>query len=85
METLTAVVLALTTLRDRVQVLAGEQWFCLPVAMVPLAAAFVGELTPAWLRRRRQNRITHVVEEKRGDTFPDRLFQGRKRTRKAPV
>src|SRR6516162_5862655 len=63
---LTALVLALTKLRDRVEVLGGAPWLLVPVAVLPLASAIVGELIPAWLRRRRQNRIIHVVEEKPG-------------------
>jgi formylglycine-generating enzyme required for sulfatase activity len=63
---LSALVLALTTLRDRLEVLAGEEWLYLPVAVLPLAAALVGESIPAWLKRRRQNHIIHVVEEKPG-------------------
>jgi hypothetical protein len=63
-----ALVLALTLLHDRVKGLVpfGQDWLFYPIAGLPLAAALVGEAVPIWRRRRREARLLKVVKEQPG-------------------
>src|SRR5437867_12829462 len=60
---LTALVLAVTTLRDRSLALVppAYEWCIYVVAALPLVAALASEAVPAWLRRRREQRLIQVV------------------------
>lgn len=64
---LSAAVLALTVLRERVRYLVpGGDWLLFTIALLPLAAAFVGEVVPSWRRRQREVRILNVIKERPG-------------------